>query len=241
MVLQDLFDTLASGEFANISLANSVTGSIKEEAYPRIVRAINRGLLELYKRFILKKKKVYIVQQDGLTHYYLRTSYLGFLNSTTVNSYLLDHPTEDFQDDVLRILGITDKEGTVVPLNPSPPITDKTFFQSSQYDVLNLETVDTGQVFTIEYQAKYPQIIITETFDPEVYQLYYPPFIEEALINYVASSLIKGKTTKASEGEGYASNTFAARYENACAKLIELGIAEEAAFQDNRFKTKGFV
>jgi len=57
----------------------------------------------------------------------------------------------------------------------------------------------------------------------------------------VASLLVKGKTTKASEGEGYASNTFAAKYEMACLKLVELGLVEEVYFQNNRFERNGFI
>lgn len=59
MVLQDLLDNLATGEFANLSLANSTVGSIKEEAYPRIIRAINRSLLEIYKPSSLSVESVY--------------------------------------------------------------------------------------------------------------------------------------------------------------------------------------
>lgn len=106
MVLQDLLDNLATGEFANLSLANSTVGSIKEEAYPRIIRAINRSLLEIYKRFLLKEKKVYLVQQVGLNRYYLRTQYLGYSGATTVQAYLLDHADELFQEDVIRILNM---------------------------------------------------------------------------------------------------------------------------------------
>jgi len=241
MVLQELFDNLASGEFSGLALANSVTGSIKEEAYPKVINAVNRGLTEIYKRFLLKKKKVFLVQQEGLTYYYLRTDYLGFSNFTSEDAYLLDHPAEEFQNDILRVLNITDEEDNIIPLNPSRPHPNQTFFQASQFDILNLVTSNTGQTFTVEYQAKYPRITITETFDPETYQLYYPPFIEDILINYVASLLVKGKTTKASEGEGYASNTFAAKYEKACLKLIELGLAEESSSQDFRFERKGFV
>ena len=241
MVLQDLFDTLATGEFAHLSLANSVTGSIKEESYPRIVTALNRSLTEVYKRFLLKEKKVNIVQQEGLSRYYLRSKYLGFSGATSSEAYLLDHEEEIFNNDVIRIMAITDNAGIPVKVNPPYTCNEETFFRTKQFDTLDLVTEKTGQIFTIEYQASYPKITIDEEFDPDTYQLYYPPFIEDALINLIASILIKGKTTKASEGEGYASNSFMAKYELSCLRILELGLTEEFYTEDVRFNRRGFV
>ena len=241
MFLQELFDILASGEFSGLSLGQSVTGSIKEDAYPKVVHAINRGLEEIYKRFILKKKKVYLVQQDNQTRYYLRSAYLGEVGSTGPTAYLLDHPDEDFIDDVIRVIDIVDEEDTPIDINPVNPFLEQTYFRLSQFDSLDLTTIDTEQVFTIEYQAKHPKIEITEDFNPTTLQLQYPSFIEEALINYVASILLRGKATKASEGEGYASNTWATKYEQACVRISELGFTEPGVINDLRFERKGFI
>lgn len=241
MTLQDLFDTLAVGEFAGLNLANSVTGSIKEEAYPKVVNSINRSLRELYKRFLLKKKKVYLVQQTGVTRYYLQTRYLGYAGATTADAYLVDHPDEDFSNDVVRLLEIEDSDNLNVEINPPHPYLEQTYFKTSGFDTLDLVTEETGKTFLVTYQAKYPKIVITETFDPEEINLYFPDFIEEALCCYVASLLVKGKITKASEGEGYATNTWDYKYEKACQELIRLGLVDEALIKDNRFNRRGFV
>ena len=37
ITLQEFFDTLAAGEFSNVSLGNSVLGSITADRYPMIV------------------------------------------------------------------------------------------------------------------------------------------------------------------------------------------------------------
>lgn len=242
MVLQDLFDTLASGEFSNLSLGQSVTGSIKEDAYPKVVSALNRSLLALYQRFLLKKKKVYLVQQSEVIQYYLRTSYLGTSDSLGSSAYLISHPNEEFTGDVIQVLGITDNEGLPVDINPPHPFLEQTYFKSTQFDTLNLVTPLVGETYLIEYQARIPAIEITETFDPETVELPYPPFIEEAMLYHVASALVRGRSSKASEGEGYASNTWAARYERACQELASLGLTEELnGNEDLRFERKGFV
>jgi len=241
MTLQDLFDTLATGEFTSLNLANSVTGSIKEEAYPKVVNSINRGLRELYKKFLLKKKKVYLVQQTDVTRYYLQTRYLGYAGATTADAYLVDHPDEEFSNDVIRLLEIEDSDGLAVEINPPHPYLEQTYFKTSGFDTLDLVTEETGETFLVTYQARYPKITITEDFDPEEINLYFPSFIEEALCNYAASLLVKGKATKASEGEGYATNTWNYKYEQACQEIIRLGLVEEAIVQDNRFNRRGFV
>lgn len=242
MVLQDLFDTLASGEFSNLALGQGVTGSIKEDAYPKVVSAINRSLLSLYQKFLLKKKRVYLVQQNGITRYYLRTKYLGYSGATGPEAYLVDYPNEVFLDDVIRILWITDIDGNPIELNPPHPVLEQTYFRSAQFDALDLITSLDDQTFIIEFQAKLPLIEITEDFDPETLQLYYPSFLEEALLYKIASIIARGKTVRASEGEGYASNTWDTKYNQACQELSLLGLAEEfTSEEDLRFERKGFV
>lgn len=241
MFLQDLFDSLASGEIVNLSLANSVTGSIKEEAYPKLVRATNRGLLSLYKRFLLKKKNINLVQQTDVTQYQIKPQFLGYPEATGPSAYLLDHPNELFMDDILKIISITNSEDEVTEINPSHPYLDQTYFKTSSFDTVDLVTTSVDQIFTIKYQARHPKIVITDSFDPETLTLDYPPFIEDALIKYIASLLIQGKTTKASEGEGYASNTWRAQYEIACTEITQLGLAEDVLDTDDRFSRRGFV
>jgi len=240
MVLQDLFDTLAAGEFSNLALANSTTGSIKLEAYPKVVKAINRSLRELYKRFVLKKKKVILYQQAGLSRYYLRKSYRGTLGATSADAYLVDF-LEAFDDDLVRILGIKNADDLDVALNPAVVHPEQTYFTSAAHDTLDLITAKTDQSFIVQYQASYPKIVITEDFDPETYNLYYPPFIEEALAAYIASLLKKGKETKASEGEGYQTNTWAYKYEQACQKIVDLGLAEEVIITNTKLDQRGFI
>ncbi len=240
MVLQDLFDTLAAGEFAHLALGNSPTGTIKEEAYPKVVTALNRALRELYKRFILKKKSCLLYQQADLTLYYLRSEYIGSVGSMGESAYIADSYDDPFNDDIIRIIDIQTDQDEEVPLN-SAKVTGDIAVRTAAFDTLTLITTKTDQVLTVNYQASYPRIIITDTFDPELVVLYYPQFIEEALTNYIASLLVKGRVTKASEGEGYATNTFLYRYEAACQKIVDLGLAEKFITEDSRFDQRGWV
>ena len=115
-------------------------------------------------------------------------------------------------------------------------------FGGDVFDALDLVTSLDEQTFIVEFQAKFPLIEITEDFDPETLQLYYPSFIEEALLYKIASIIARGKTFRASEGEGYTSNTWDTKYNQACQELSLLGLAEEfTSEEDLRFERKGFV
>lgn len=239
MVLQELFDNLAHGEFSNLAVGNSATGSIKQEAYPKVVTHINRALKAIYKRFILKKKTIWVHQQADLSTYYLRSAYL----IDTVpgpDAYLSDLSTDPFEDDLVNVLYARDGDGEDMPLN-NPRYPDTGIFTQAADTLEMTPDNDDLQVIQLTYQAFYPRIVITETFSPETYPLYFPAFIEEALMVHIASQLFKGKTSKASEGEGYGTNTFEYRFDKACQEIEDLGLAEPSEEKSQRFTKKGFV
>lgn len=244
MNLQNLFDNLAHGELSNLAIVNTTTGTIKEAAYLKVVSQINRALRELYKRFLLKKKCGIIRQQAGLTTYYLRDPYAHYVDGSSVNylsEYDLDEP---FNNDVIKVLGVEDPDAKeprdrMLPLN-DPKYPDTGVFTTA-FDTIYMVPANPPKRVKITYQAAYPEIKITEDFNPENYELHYPPYIEEALTNYIASLLVKGKLTKASEGEGYASNTFDFKYEAACQRIVVLGLAEEVVATSTQFERRGWI
>ena len=104
--LQDIFDLLASGEFANMAIGRSVTNSITAENYPKIVNNMNLGLIELYKRFQLRKKEIYLYQQENVTEYYIRSDYVTSANYTGDDAYLVEATDEEFEDDIIKMSDI---------------------------------------------------------------------------------------------------------------------------------------
>lgn len=244
MNLQNLFDSLAHGELSNLAIVNITTGSIKEAAYLKVVSQINRALREIYKRFLLKKKCGVIKQQTGLTTYYLRDPFAHYVDGST-NSYLSEYDfDEPFNGDVIKVLEAEDPDAKdprdrILPLN-DPKYPDAGVFTTA-FDTIYMVPANPLKRVKITYQAAYPEIKITEDFNPENYELYYPLFIEEALTNYVASLLVKGKLTRASEGESYATNTFDHKYEAACQRIVVLGLAEEVAMAPTHFERRGWV
>lgn len=239
MILQELFDNLAQGEFSNLAVGNSATGSIKEVAYPKIVSKINRGLREIYKIFLLKQKDLLIHQHTSVTVYYLRKDKVGAVGSMSDTVYLEESPADPFDDDIVQVLEATGADGRDIQVN-NPKYPDSGIFTTA-FDTVKMTPAVPPEIIQLTYQAYYPKIVITEDFDPETYALYYPNFIEAALMANIASQFFKGKTSKASEGEGYVTNTYLSRFEKACDKIRDLGLAEEAEVNNNRFSSRGWV
>lgn len=238
MFLQELFDKLAYGEFANIAIGNSESGTITEAAYPKVVSHINSGLLELYKRFVLKKKEFQIVQQTGVSVYYLRPEYVGISGSTSALAYIIENYDDPFDNDLIRVLEVYDELGDVVPLN-NPRFKDTGVFTTA-FDTLKMTPADPLATLSIICQAAYPKIIITEDFDPESYDLYFPGFIESALLAFVAARMFKGKPAKTDSGVP-AYNIYDGQFEKACQKITELGLSEDSETDCDHFTDNGWV
>jgi len=232
MVIQELFDELATGEFSNIAIGNSINGSIEPDAYKKVITQINAGLREIYKRFLLRQKTLIIARPTGTTEHFLRDGNLAITVSVEAED---ETPTVA---DLCRVIDVFDVlDETIVYLNDqSHPLSVFT----KGHDHLTIKDplpVNLGVV----YQAYYPKILLTETFNPEEYALYYPDYISNALKCYVASELFTGKTSKATEGEAQIYNTFHGKFEKACKLIEDSGFAEEVITEETKFENGGWV
>lgn len=96
--LSELFDALASGELSNLNMAEGGE-NIKQEKLPIVLRSINLGLLDLYTRFMLRKKtkeietdidqQMYRIDDDEL----IEILSIKDQNNNPVKSYLTDTRT----------------------------------------------------------------------------------------------------------------------------------------------------
>jgi len=232
MVLQELFDELATGEFSNLAIGNSINGSIEPDAYKKVITQINGGLREIYKRFLLRQKTLLIARPLGTTEHFLRDANTAITVSVEAEG---ETPTVA---DLCRVIDVYDPlEETLVYLNdPNQPLS--VFTKGHDHIIIKDPLpVNLGVV----YQAYYPRIVLTETFNPEEYVLYYPEYISYALKCYVASELFTGKTSKATEGEAQIYNTFHGKFEKACRLIEDKGFAEDVTIENSKFVDGGWV
>jgi len=238
MVLQDLFDDLVYGEFSDIALGTGALGTLPEASYPRIASFINMGLRDLYKKFILRKKEIKLYYQTGIYTYYLRSDYVGPVNSLGPNVYLVEDDNNVFDNSIVKVIAAYDSDEDKLPLNA--PKDDTSLFTPA-YDIIKLPVTDPPSMVTLVYQSYYPKILITTGFDPEEYELHFPSFIENALLAFVASRHFKGKKIKRADGSTTNHNTFLSMYGRACKELEQDGFAEESDDDRDRFTDNGWV
>ena len=246
MVLQDLFNTMAYTEFSQLAVGNSTINSIKPEDYPNVIANINRALAEIYKKFILKQRECSFTEQLAISNYVLA---IPPVSPSLDRIYLFDPVNSEITDsiflnDVIRIIYAEEDDGTIIPIDDFNYVDtegNNTGLFIKEYNRFILTPPTKLRNVIITYQAQYPEIQITNTFDPSTYVLSYPKFIEEALLFNIASQIMRDKTSKASEGEGYATNTYYYKYQKACDEIVNLGLAQLSTELDNRFIAKGFV
>lgn len=91
MKLSMIFDALASGELHNLYLSEDAK-SIRKDKKEVVLRAINRGLLDLYGKFNLSRKDTEFNAEENVLEYRINDDDLiEILTITTLNRELLNH------------------------------------------------------------------------------------------------------------------------------------------------------
>ena len=237
VTLKDVFEDLATGELAGIKMGE--TGTILAADYSRVVNAINLGLFDLYSKFLLKKGEYTLHQQTGVTTYYLRSDYSAELDSIDSTHYIENPTGIAFQDDLIRITDIFDTAtDDLIPLNDKQFLTTGAFTLTP--DTLKMTPAVPPLILSIEYQARYPKILITEPFVPANVTLNIPTYIVPALLLFVAAKIYRGMSSRAAEGEVTSAYTFKTLYDIKCAEIAQLGLVDADNNSSEQFDNNGW-
>jgi hypothetical protein len=242
ILLDEFFHLLANSEMATRAVGNSLQESIKPEAYPKVVNAVNLGLIRVCRELIVRKNKLKLHQQTGILRYYFKSEYAAALEDIGGEYYLEEDLDDPFQEDVLRPLTATDSNGNTVYIDDEDHPYD--FFTYRQEAIEIAAPCDGGRealdIFEITYQAKHPKIIVTENFNPAMTELDIPDVAIEPLILVTANYLIR-KPTKLAKGEIHPGAGLMAEFNNAIRSLKQDGfyspVTESTA---TRYQRKGF-
>ena len=104
IVLKELFNLLASGEFSNISLTRTGSGALNEKEYSKVIGHINLGIVDIYKRFKFLENELVLHVDPTVTKYYLRDDKVADLADITTSLYI---ETPDDKEGMLNIIEVT--------------------------------------------------------------------------------------------------------------------------------------
>jgi len=205
MLISEVIETAQAVELKQLPM-------VADEA--EIIRYINLGLLELYKRFSLKTEDAIITLQDNVSTYTLDGVDENVVMSST--------------DALLTILEVYDGDDEQLTVNK---YNDATGVMTPSYNVIKVPTVVQDAILTVHYRAAPPFVVLAA----ETLRL--PPQLLEALLHYVGykgHSSIKG-------GIKDENNTHYIRFDASCKRAIAEGLIIADDISSESFDLRGFV
>ena len=189
MKLKNLLNSLALSELSQHKMGK--TGVILLEDYPKVINHIQAGLTTLYERFPLSTKEVVLLQNDIQTSYRIHSDN-SFSKATADGTdvslaTVMDTVAVPFTDDILRLEGVWNGEGKVVPLNDE--YRDDSWFTTSAI-TLDIAYPVAGNVASVIYRANHAVIPLTTTVvEADTLEIELPGTLHIALAAYVASRI----------------------------------------------------
>jgi len=175
MTLQDLITTLTNGELVQIRI------DIDAGDQPQLIRYISMGLTELYTRFPLKDREVFVQQYDDITLYKLSSEYaITNTESTATPKYVIDNASP-FTDDIIRVDAAYNEAGVELPIND---YSDAESIMMSAYNEVQVPRPVGTNSMSFVYRANHPALD-PNVVDPSTVTIELPVSHLTALIFYV--------------------------------------------------------
>lgn len=238
MNLQECLDRLARGKISNLSLCER--GEVKEAFIPKVIDAVNDGIIKLYSAFPIKEKELLVELLEGKTNYELTSEHSWRNQDMTVdpqdfdhwNYYIIDTDENPFEDDILQILEIWDDLERKRPLNdPDSPLSVFT----PERNLIIVNQAIKGRVLNIVYRAKHA--LLTE--DDLETEIDIPEILYSPLMSYAAYSLHNDLNTENAVSNG---SKYFTEYQNAINEINLLGLfTPDKLISDFKFIKRGWV
>ena len=242
--LEDILRDLSYGELAQLKIGNLLPEEFESapdpKSYAQILSHINLGLKELYKRFLLARKELEIIQYpDNFATYLLDNKYaLGNVASAEPIKFINDTVALPFENDLLKIEECwyvnADAEDKLLFMND--PTEEDSVYTPTYRSLLLPEDNEFGNV-TIKYRASHPKLVYSTAMDPADVDIELPDALHEALLFYVASRAFASLNTD----QGTEGNDYWQKFQNSCNEVKAEGLWIQPESNNNRFDDKGWV
>lgn len=239
MILSELLKDLTYGELARLKIGNFVPGEFQSEPdpvrYEQLLSHINLGLTEIYKRFFLRSREIYVQLYSHIAVYTLDNKYAQTNTaSTEPYKYIMDTVDDPFDNDTLKIEEVYDEGGNKLPLND---INEDLSVYTPSYRSIQVPYPQDDITYAVQYRAKHPPIRYTDALEPENVEIALPNSLHEALLLYVAYRAFSSK----GGDQGVEGNDYWQRFERSCEKVNEYGLEIQGEPGNNRFDDRGWV
>jgi len=234
--LKDLFTLLAAGDLSNVSLGRDSYGEINETEYPKVIGAINLGLVELCKRFRLLENELLLHVTPATSLYYLRdANVVGLVPSPTRYIELLSGQSSV---NIIEVTGVFDSAGNEIIINNRH--TTPSIVQAAT-DTLRFSGLTAATTYNVVYQAHPDKIDLNTAYSSETCILPVPDAVIEPLMFYVAHRIYKPGGVNNSAANADKSAGYQQQYELSCQKIELLGLGIQNCDSEDTFAAKGWV
>jgi len=233
MLLSELFGYLTYGELQQLELGGLEDRGITDKNQAQVITNINLGLIELFKRFPLSTKEVFIQLFSHVSNYIIHSDYaVTNTASTKPDKWVLDTVVDPFVDDILMIDVVHDELGKELPLND---INKDTAVFTATYNTLQVPFATDNNSISVIYRSTPTKISVDA--DPATAWIDLPDQFTDALVNYVSSKIYTGNDT---DGKNLA-GVFYNKFEASVALLKRQGLVNLEEVENQRIGSNGWV
>lgn len=226
MKLSEILDSLASSELANLNFVEN--GNIAEAKIPKIVNAINLGLVKLYTRFKLKKGFITLSVTPEVTAYELTSA--NVLSGLNTSGFIT---TTGFSGDLIEILNITDSSDNDISFDGSGDVV------LLKTNLIKFKTApEEEDTYTVEYSALPTRLVYVDdtNIEVELPDVYLPP-----LLMFIGSRFASPVGISFDANRSSMDINYLQQYEAECQKLDMLGLDVGNDIGTDLFSERGFV
>lgn len=235
----EVVNMLTDCELAQLLYVDMDTREINQASLPSLVRTINLGILELHKRFLLKKGSVEVILDPDRHRYYLRQSHL--LNAKgDLPKYLVGEDLASPRS-ILKVEEVYDQYGKELKLNSDPfygvstPAAD--ILEVSDHILLHSGANKLKLVFRM---APKNQILCSDfTEEVDCLKVDIPYTHLQALIWFVASRCHSSKGFQENTASEFIS--YGNKFEQECVALDALNFRVDQQGGNDRLKRQGWA
>jgi len=238
MNLLDVFTALTYGELKQLKLggfdADSLESAPVPDSYAPLISAINLGLTELHKRFLLKTEEIYVQQYAHIEIYTLAWKYAATNTaSTEPYKYIVDTVAAPFQDNVLKIEEIYNEIGELLVLNDADD--DESLFTPT-YRSIQVPAPVSANVLGVQYRANHPKLVFARGMQPANVEIELPEGLLEALLYYIAMRSFSSLNTD----DNHESDNYLKKFEASCIQYKLSGLNLQPDLGNSNFDARGW-